>query len=220
MSRRRTTPRSRGLTLVEAVISVVVVGLMLAASLRAGAMVAATQLDTRDRGLAQRLAASMAVELRATGFGGENTSFRDFWDHGDTRESYVSMDEYHGWASQPPRDLSGTVVVGADRLKRLVEVSWFDLDQNAKSDIPTRYKLATVRVMRGSQTLAELEVMRSVSGAAAFAGVWGTDGEPVVDPVFNKEVLVSDLINDGIAIQTVDVIQDETEGVLGVELLR
>ena len=118
--------RRRGFTLVEAAVSVLIVGLMLTAALYALGGVGKARAVGLGQGRGMLLAQDLLNEvLRAAytdpqspgGWGPEaeeNTA---------TRADFDDVDDYLGWSASPPQAKDGTALAGYDGWQRSVAVS-------------------------------------------------------------------------------------------------
>jgi hypothetical protein len=121
-------PRA-GLSLVEVAVSSMLTGTLLVISLSAVAAAMRTQSATGLTRDAQSLAQELLAEIvqrhfqepgGGAGFGLEppETSL--------SRANWDDVDDYHGWASSPPRDPSGASIPGFDGWSRSVRVAFAD----------------------------------------------------------------------------------------------
>jgi MSHA pilin protein MshD len=160
-SRRRSSWAA--FTLVEAVVSMLVVGVMMVAVLgTVGASSRGLQsMQERGKGalLARQLMSEIMVQyyeepLDTVIFGKESG------ESGSSRAGYDDVDDYNGWSASPPQNKDGTVIPNLDGWARRVAVEWAvsaDLAQKAASD--TGIKRITVTV-----TYNDVEVASVVAG--------------------------------------------------------
>jgi type II secretory pathway pseudopilin PulG len=123
------SPGNEGFTLVEAVISTVLIAVMLVAALSAvGASRSIQQqvaLSHRGRLLAESLMAEIVQQAyedpnESVVFGLEAT------ESAGARGSFDDVDDYDGWSASPPVSKDGTVLADAGDWKRTVTVEWVD----------------------------------------------------------------------------------------------
>lgn len=156
----------RGLTLMEVVISSLLVGTVLVSSLSATASWRRFQLQTQSQELARRLAEELVSEIMSVAFidptqtspqafareSGETTVSRHNWD---------DVDDYHGLIETTVRDKSGTVITEAAGFTRAVSLSPAVPIETApghaiSNDLqaPLRHIVVTVTSSRGQTVIA------------------------------------------------------------------
>ena len=159
----RTTPR--GMALIEAVVSMVVLSVMLVAALNT---VGASRLGQRGNADLLR-AAALASDLMA------EVMDKSYADPGATpvwgpepaeilagRSTYDDVDDYDQYTESPPKDRSGTVIPGLSGWKRDVAVAYvnpLDLTQAVVTD--SGVKRVMVTVSRGTMPLIKLVSLRT-----------------------------------------------------------
>ena len=163
-TRRRSRTR-RGVTLVEAVISVVIVGVMFAAAV---STVVATKLAERvmtNRRQGQLLAQALMAEIVIQDYeepvgdppifgreSGESGGARDFWD---------DVDDYAGWSSSPPESKGGIPMDGLADWRRSVDVVWVNPTNLNQVGANTGVKRITVTASHNDVPVAELVAIRT-----------------------------------------------------------
>jgi hypothetical protein len=158
-----------GFTLVEVVISSLVVALMLVAALttlgttgRDYSMVRESQMGHLlvEELMAEILQQAYADPNDPSGFGleaGESTT---------TRVDFDDADDYHGWSKSPPQLRDGTAVPGADGWSRTASVYWADvLDPGVDVGSETGLKCIEVAVTSPRGKQFALKGLRASSGA-------------------------------------------------------
>ncbi|HUU84569.1 MAG TPA: hypothetical protein VM243_13810 [Phycisphaerae bacterium] len=161
----REARRLPGLTLVEAVVSIVVVGLMLVAGLSAVGASRRTQylMATRTRG--QLLAQGLMSEILAQRYqepddpplfgleGGELPITRADWD---------DVDDYRNWSSSPPQSKAGSAIAGLSGWTRSVTVEHVTvIDLTQVSAVETGAKRITVTVWQGDRVVGSAVAVRT-----------------------------------------------------------
>ena len=118
----------RGFTLIEASACVVVVGVMLAAATQAIGAAAKARLLQQEQARGESLARQLLGEIRQARYRDPNTSSnRNGAETGETsRSQYNDVDDFDGYADQPPKARDGTPVPGFTGWKRKVQVRWAD----------------------------------------------------------------------------------------------
>ena len=163
----------RGFSLIEVVISVLVLGGVMAAVLNTvGATATIRRLDT-DRVRGHALAMDLLDEIVARDYaepGGAGGALGP--EAGETgtgdRSAFDDVDDYDGWVGSPPSMPNGTVLPGLSGWSRSVKVVWAsasDASIDAGSD--TGLKRITVIVRSGDRIVESVSTVR----AAAMDGM-------------------------------------------------
>jgi chitodextrinase len=163
----------RGFSLIEAVMSVLIVGGLFITAMNTLTASKTTELSVCERACGQQLALDMMGEILQQAyqdpvnppvFGpepGKSTS---------SRSLYTDVDDYKGWSESPPQDKNGTPLAGFDGWSRNVVVDWADPSTlNATSTSNTGIKRITVTVQH---------MGRQVAGVAAFRTIAWVDTIP------------------------------------------
>ena len=139
---------SRGLTLVEAVISLVIVAVMVSAALNLlGATGRAKQIHVR-RPISQMLAQQLLSEIIQQSyrelvetplFGVESPETFGL------RAVYDDVDDYHGWSATPPQERDGTAIVNLDGWLREVTIIRVD-PTDISQEMPAESSLKRITV--------------------------------------------------------------------------
>jgi type II secretory pathway pseudopilin PulG len=166
-----------GVTLVESVISTVIVGVMLAAALTAVGAASRTRLSLSERQQGAALAYELMTEVIATHF--EDPDETPGWgpepsEGTSARVDFDDVDDYVGWSASPPHDARGNVLPGLTGWTRSVTVTWADpVDPKNFVEAPSDLKRITVSVTdpRGRKTT--LEALRSPAGPLEQPGSAG-----------------------------------------------
>lgn len=159
----------RGFSLVEVVVSVLIVGLLLTAALSAAAAAAAGRQGIADRARAAQLAGELMSEILDKPYGDPTAgdAIGPGSDEPD-RLAFDDQDDYHGWSASPPQAADGSAIPGFAGWTRSVEVTYLDPDApQTAADINDRVKRITVTVERGGMVLARLTAVST----AAFRDV-------------------------------------------------
>jgi MSHA pilin protein MshD len=169
LQRRR---REGGFTLVEVVISSVVVSLMLVAALTTLGTVARDYGVTREYQVGRLLGETLMAEILQqsyvdvndpSGFGvetGEGTA---------TRVDFDDLDDYDGWSSNPPEGKDGSAVSGTDGWTRSVTVQWADvLDPGTDMGSDSGLKRIEVSVTSSQGKQYTVKALRSSAGTLAL----------------------------------------------------
>ncbi len=152
--------RHHAFSLVEAVISIAVVGLLLVAALNTlGSSHAGRAAIDRER-IGLRLGESLLEEaLSAERVAPTSASA------GLTRSTFESVLDYAGWRSTPAVNRSGTVIAGFDDWTREVAVDWVNPgDSSVVVGTPSGVVRIRVTVLWRDRVVAETVGLRSVPG--------------------------------------------------------
>ena len=156
----------RALTLVEAVVSIAIIGVMLVAALNTVGASQTTQKKMGDRNRAMLLAQDLMSEIFQQSYvepddvvavigleGGENS---------EKREWYDDVDDYDGWSASPPEEKDGTALSDFDGWRRSVAVDWVNPANAAEEQgADTGVKRITVSVTLKDLPLATLVALRT-----------------------------------------------------------
>lgn len=180
-SRSRPDRRQRrargGFSLVEAVLSVAVVGTMLAAVLNTVGASRRTQyvIAQRSRG-GLLLANALMTEILRQCYeepGGAPVFGIETGEAADSRAQWDDVDDYHGWSSSPPQDKEGGAIPDFEGWTRSVTVEWVTVeDPTQPSGTSTGLKRITVTVKCGELVMASLIAFRT--------SAWDTDSLKVL----------------------------------------
>lgn len=159
--------RARGFTLIEATISALIVGTMLAAALRlVGATALAQQLST-DRARGVLLAADLLSEIQALPYSDPNEVALlgiELSELTAGRAGFDDVDDYDGLVDDPPMDSSGVEIPGFPGWVRRVRVEYVDhadLTQTLAGD--TGIKRITIEVTRDGRRVASVVGIRTLA---------------------------------------------------------
>lgn len=160
MNSQQTTRRGRsGVTMIEAVMSLVVVSGAMAAALNAVSGARVSQVTVDERARAGLLAESLLAEVLAHDYA-EPGATKLGPDAGETgaanRLPFDDVDDYAGWIGKAI-DRDGTVISGFEAYSIAFDVVWVRpanplVVVNADEGV----KRITVTVLRGARTVAEL----------------------------------------------------------------
>ncbi len=138
-SRRVRTPRDNpqsairnpqshsGFTLVEAVISTVVVAVMFAAALQTVGAAKITQRKASLVSQGQMLAESLLAEILQQNYQEPGATYvfgREAGESDTIRTAYDDVDDYQGWTESPPVAKDGTALPNSANWRRTVAVEW------------------------------------------------------------------------------------------------
>jgi len=166
--RRRAAPfaaRREGLSLVEAVISSLIVATMLVAALSAlGSSRKAARIQS-DRCLGANLARQLMAEVLQARYR-EPAQKAEFGpeapETATSRAAWDDVDDYHRWSASPPQGRDGTALTHADGWKREVTVEYVRPDDPTRaSDCDRGLKRITVTATSPAGKTSTLVALRS-----------------------------------------------------------
>lgn len=156
-----------GVSLVETVISLLILSGAFVATLNTVSASRATYLTTSDRLLGLTLAEDLLAELLAKDYREEDSTLigLDLLEaEGAGRSRYDDVDDYDGWSSSPPQLSDATQMQGVDGYTRSVEVDWVSsMSPDTPSNSDQGLKRVTVTVLRGERQIAQLVAYRAES---------------------------------------------------------
>lgn len=162
-------PRGRGFTLIESIISILVVGVMFVASMSVLSQSRLSRFIAADGMQGQLLAEALMSEILQQSYQepvdpfsslgldvGEDPLVRAMWD---------DVDDYEGWTASPPQDKYGVAMTGLNGWTRTVEVGYVN-PNNLITQIGanTGIKIIVVVVLHNERQVAKLYSIRT--GAA------------------------------------------------------
>ena len=156
--------RVRAFTLVETVISILIIGVVVVATMNTVGAAKMAQFRHTSHSRALLLAQDLMTEIlqhpywdpvALGGLGAEGA------DTGD-RTPFDDIDDYKGWSASPPQYRDGSAIAWADGYGRQVNVIWIkDDDIGATSGAEKGIKMIMVTVTYNSQVLVELRAART-----------------------------------------------------------
>jgi MSHA pilin protein MshD len=165
----RTTPvrpASSGFTLVETVVSMLIVGIMLAAAMATVSASARSQKSFSDRATASALAEDLMAEIVATSYEDPTAGAVIVFgkESGETtRADFDDVDDYNGWSESAVQNKDGTAVAGFTAWSRSVSVTLMTTTDPAvaASGSDLGVKRITVQVSKNGTKLATLTAVRT-----------------------------------------------------------
>ncbi len=172
MTRRVDTPTSgritrTGFTMVESVISLLIVGVMLAALLNTVGSARTSRYLADQRGMAANLADEMMNEIMAQSYEDpDQTTTSIGTEGGETaaagRTGFDDVDDYDGWTRKPPIDRDGNAITGAEDLRRGVSVTYANKSNPGHTHGSDHgIKRIVVRIRQGGMVLATRTALRT-----------------------------------------------------------
>jgi Tfp pilus assembly protein PilV len=167
LRRRRTQRRSyaKGMSMVEATVSIVIVSVLLVAALSTLAASSRLSSQTRRHVKGQLFAQDLMAEILSCAYEEPDESAlfgRETNEASDQRINYDDVDDYAGWSSSPLQSKTAEVLAGTDGWERTVSVDWVSQnDLTAVRSTETGIKSITVEVTFNGQHAATLTSIRS-----------------------------------------------------------
>ena len=166
---------ARGFTLIEASVSVLIVGGMMIAAVSTVGAFKSSQNKIVTRARARLLAQGLMAEILSLDYEEpvDTPVFgRESSENGGDRAEWDDVDDYHGWTASPPEHKDGTALVDLAGWTRSVVVEWVnaaDLTQVSGTD--TQVKRITVSVQRGDTVDVVVVAIRT--------SAWPVEDSPV-----------------------------------------
>lgn len=167
MMRRRANKmryhRRSGITLIETVLSLLILAGAFASGLTAIGSARASQVAAAERRFALSLAEDMMDEVLAEpNYKEGNTYGLEAGERASDRQAFDDMDDYDDWSSTPPVDYYDVDIPGGDGYSRRVQILYVNPD-NPTQYVSTDMGLAViiVRVRFNTKIVAEIRAYRS-----------------------------------------------------------
>ena len=163
--RRSSAERARrGFTLVEVCVSVVIVGVMLAAAAQTLGQSSMLQFRISERARAKQLARALMAEIMQQAYVEPTQTPALGAENAETRATYDDVDDYNGLSETSPTSKDGTSlnVPFASTWKRTVTVVWANPTTLAAASPQTEtgLKLITVNVYHKNVLITTLTAIR------------------------------------------------------------
>ena len=161
------------LTIVEAAISTLIVGVMLVAALNTvgAAYLGRARVENQGRGML--LAQQLVTEILQQAYVDPEAGWGSFGLGGDevgdgSRSLWEDVDDYYDWSASPPQYKDGTVITGFDDWERSSTVAWVtDADLEQSVGYETGIKRIVVSVSRDGVPIATLVAYRTYAWDAS-----------------------------------------------------
>jgi hypothetical protein len=155
----------RGVSLLESMISTLLVGVILVASMKTVGTVMQQRNSTVDDQRAVWLAQEMFAEILEKEYADPHDNSPTFGpEETGSRHNYDDVDDFHSWNKMPPEQRDGTPLSNLAEWRREVVIEYVDPGNPA---IPlghdTGAKRITVNVYKNDQLLSSLQSVRSTA---------------------------------------------------------
>lgn len=151
---RRTLFGRRGFTLVEAIMSMLIVSVLLVSALNATGASALAQYKTAERSTARFLADGLMSSLLATAYEDPAVAASFGLESGEATSSkanYDDVDDFDGWNESPPQDQDGVVISNMTGWRRKVAVTRVNAaTPTVTASAESGAKLVTITILHNS----------------------------------------------------------------------
>ncbi len=157
--------RRRGFSLLETVVSAMLVGVLLIAAMRTVGASVYAQYRAAERASAQFLADGLVAEILAKSYKSPGSVPQFGLESGESSASkanYDDVDDFHNWTESPPQFADGTAMPDLTGWRRRVAVVWID-PKDATKEVPseTGAKQITVTVEHNDVPVASRMAIRT-----------------------------------------------------------
>ena len=154
-----------GLSLLEVMVSTVLVGVCLVAAMRALGMTLFTQTGMADDAVAACLADDLLYEVMQKSYG-DSSGATEVQVDGDEvslqKTTFDDVDDYHGWKESPPQDSNGQAIEGLGDWTRMVRVEFVEPAEPSKDSASDQgLKRVTVEVVKNGRVRAMRSGLRA-----------------------------------------------------------
>jgi len=156
----------RALTLIEVVVSLVILAVAVTAGLQALGSFATGSRIWQERSTAIELANTLMAEIDALPFAdpaGGSTIGVDSGESATDRSTFDDIDDYDGWDASPPKDKTNATMTGYDGYRQQVSVAFDNTLATFTGAALTAntFKKITVTISKDSRVLAQLTTIRA-----------------------------------------------------------
>ena len=161
--------RARGFSIVEALVSMVIVSVIVVSALETAGAMSMTRMRTSNRALGARLAEDLMAEICRQDYEDADLAPGSFGlgadEVGDgSRLLWEDVDDYDGWTACPPQQKDGTELPISDQWARSASVRWILLsDVGSITSSDTRAKEIVVTVTYAGTPVASLTAVRAAA---------------------------------------------------------
>jgi type II secretory pathway pseudopilin PulG len=165
---QHTLPSSQraGISLVETIVSTMLVGILMTTSLQTVGMSLRQQMTSTQNVVAAALANGLMSEIVTQSYMEPSVSasaiIRESGESGSSRTAYDDVDDYHGWIETPPETREDIALATYAGWQRTVSVVWVNAnDVSLTSGTETRVKKITVTVSFNGTVMATRVAIRT-----------------------------------------------------------
>lgn len=154
--------RRCGISLIETVLCMLIIGGAFVASLNTIAGARASQAIAAQQRLGMVLAEDMMAEILSKTYKEGSTPGRDIGESVGNRSLFDDLDDYATWSSTPPTDTNGNAVAGTEGYTRSVQADYVRLASPTTTTSSDEGMMRiTVTVHYGKKEVAKLTSYRS-----------------------------------------------------------
>jgi prepilin-type N-terminal cleavage/methylation domain-containing protein len=168
----RKTIRHKGLSLIEVVISTMLVGIVLVGAINGLGAVFKTQLMAVEYQIGPSIAKDLLAEIMSTPYTDQDEPNGpiglEAGELGSDRSTFDDVDDYHNWSSESPTRRDGTALTYGSGWHCGVTVAFVIPNNLAYSASDTGLKLITVTVTSPSGALTALQALCSRRGLTDY----------------------------------------------------
>ena len=158
--------RTSGFTLVEAAISIILVGVLLVAAINTLGATAVSKRNIEHQARGYTLAQDLMAEILSQAYEEpvDTVTFGRESESGGDRTDWDDIDDYEGWSATPPEDKDGVPLDGYDQWTRSVEIAFVQTASlNNEVGVNTGVKRITVTASFNGVPAAELVAIRTLA---------------------------------------------------------
>ena len=158
--------RRAGISLVETVVSTLLVGILMTTSLQTVGMSLRQQMTSTQNVIAAALANGLMSEIVTQSYMEPSATVsiitRESGESGSSRAAYDDVDDYHGWTETPPKTREDIVLTTYTGWQRTVSVIWVNAnDVSLPAGTDARVKKITVTVSFNGTVMATRVAIRT-----------------------------------------------------------
>jgi Tfp pilus assembly protein PilV len=157
--------RRGGLSLVEVMVSTMLVGVLLVGAMKCVSGVIRSHMITGDSGRGPQLAQQLMTEILNTPYQDEGPSpvfGRESGESGGDRLDFDDVDDYDFWSAAPPEDRNGNAIFNTEGWQREVTVEFVDpANPDNVSGTDQGLKRITVSIQHNGKVVTTTLALRS-----------------------------------------------------------
>jgi len=152
------------MTYVEVLVCLVILGVSVAASMRAFGSFAMGRRIWEETAVAQELANQLMVEINMLPFSdpsGSNSIGIEAGESSTDKRTFDDIDDFNNWNESPPRDRNNAIMSGFEGYSRRVSVGFSDWNPSGVTFPTGTFKKITVTASKNGRELARVTAFRS-----------------------------------------------------------